>query len=326
MLPLYASSLALVPLGSGSKGNATYVGDGRRGVLIDCGLSALQVFKRLEAVGLGGSTIDAVLITHEHTDHVAAAAILDRKLEAAQGRQVPFYMTQGTFGRLSDSHRPRQVEVVPTGARIAWQGWTLEAHAIPHDTPEPVAWAVESDGARVGVITDLGHAPRLMEQLLASLDVAVVEFNHDLQMLMDGSYPWSLKQRIRGRHGHLSNDQAGELLVRGASSRLKHLILGHLSEENNAPDEALRAAEQAVQTLGRTDVTVHVAEQTSACGPFRVSARPHAVSTPTRRPRAAANAPAEPELLSLWDAPPLAAEPAAPDLRDATDADSRVQR
>lgn len=303
MLPLYTSSLAFVPLGSGSKGNATYVGDGRRGVLIDCGLSALQVFKRLEAVGLGGSTIDAVLITHEHTDHVAAAAVLDRKLEAQQGRRVPFYMTAGTASRVTDAHRPRQVEIVPQGARVAWGGWTLEAHAIPHDTPEPVAWAIEADGARVGVITDLGHAPRLVEQLLSTLDIAIVEFNHDVEMLMDGSYPWPVKQRVRGRHGHLSNDQSADLVRRGASPRLKHLILGHLSGENNTPDEALRAAEQAVQALGRTDLTVHVAEQTAACGPFRVSARPHAAAPAPRRPRSAAPVAAEPDGPSLWDPP-----------------------
>ncbi len=262
-------ALTLVPLGSGSSGNATWIGDEHQGVLIDCGVSTKQILARLDACGAAGASIDAVLLTHEHEDHVGAVGVLDRRLAKERGEPVPFYMTQGTYDALPEERRPQRVELVPSGARVPWRGWVLEAHAVPHDTAAPVAWAVEAGLARVGVITDLGHAPRNVERLLASLDVAVLEFNHDETMLLDGPYPWSLKQRIRGRHGHLSNRQAVSLLAAARPQRLQHLLLAHLSDENNAPEVALEAAHEAVHHLGRP-VQVSVAVQRAASAPVRV--------------------------------------------------------
>lgn len=266
-------------LASGSRGNCTYIGDARRGVLVDCGISARQVLERLAAVGLGDVRIEAVLLTHEHTDHVAAAGVLDRRLAKAQGAPVPFYVTAGTLEGMAERIRPQRLEPVRAGDRLPWADGVLEAHAVPHDTLEPVAWTVVRGHARAGVVTDLGHAPRLVERLLASLDVAVVEFNHDEQLLLDGPYPWQLKQRIRGRHGHLSNAQAADLVERGVGSRLRHLVLAHLSEENNTPAHAHEAAQAALHAIGRAgQVRVHIAEQ----------ARPlpavHATGTPPPRP------------------------------------------
>ncbi|HMV65700.1 MAG TPA: MBL fold metallo-hydrolase [Myxococcota bacterium] len=275
--------LAVVTLASGSRGNCTWIGDARQGVLIDCGLSARQVLARLDAVGLGDAPIDAVLLTHEHADHVGAAAILERRL-AARGRPAPFYATRGTAAGLDDRCRPQRLTTVAAGAPVRLGGWTLEPHAIPHDTAEPVAWTVDTGRLRAGVITDLGHAPRLVEVLLASLDLAVVEFNHDVELLLGGSYPWALKQRIRGRHGHLSNHDAAGLVRRGASARLRHLILGHLSEENNRPELALDAAARALRDAGRREVQVHVGSQERPIGP--------AVATPGRSTEAAQ--------LTLW--------------------------
>lgn len=265
--------LVVATLASGSRGNCTWIGDERRGVLVDCGISARQVLARLEAIGLGGARIEAVLLTHEHTDHVAAAGVLDRRLAKEQGSPVPFYATAGTLAAMPERIRPQRVAVIAAGAVIPWCGGTLEAHAVPHDTREPVAWTVTHGGARAGVVTDLGHAPRLVERLLASLDVAVVEFNHDEQLLLDGSYPWQLKQRIRGRHGHLSNRQAHDLVSRGTGSRLRHLVLAHLSEENNTPQHAREAAQEALHAAGRhRAVTVHVAEQDRALPPLHLAA------------------------------------------------------
>lgn len=260
--------LAVVSLASGSRGNCTWIGDAHRGVLIDCGLSTRQVFARLDELGMADAPIDAVLLTHEHADHIGAAAILERRL-AARGRPVPFYATRGTAVGLPEKCRPSALRVVPSGVPIRLGAWALEPHAIPHDTAEPVAWAVDTGRQRAGVITDLGHAPRMVEALLASLDIAVVEFNHDLELLLEGSYPWALKQRIRGRHGHLSNHDAEALVRKAATRRLQHLVLGHLSEENNRPEIARAAAERALRDAGLPRVHVHVAAQDSPSGPLR---------------------------------------------------------
>jgi phosphoribosyl 1,2-cyclic phosphodiesterase len=307
---LFHDGLALVSLGSGSRGNATYVGDGRRGVLIDCGLSAQQVVDRLAAVGLADAPIDAVLITHEHTDHVAAAAVLDRRLHRLTGAHVPFFMTEGTARQLHPKVRPTRVEHVTPGQPVQLTGWTLEPHPVPHDTAGPVAWAVEARGVRVGVITDLGHVPNSITQLLAGLDLAVLEFNHDPELLLDGPYPWALKQRIRGGHGHLSNRQAAALLRAAGAGRLQQVVLAHLSEENNRPALALQAAELALRDAGAHDVRIHVGAQGSPTGPLRAGARPVAVprAAPVRTgraaPRTSERAASQPSLFATTPSPP----------------------
>ena len=272
MSALFHQDAIVVPLGSGSRGNCTYVGDGRRGVLVDCGLSARQIFHRLECAGIGDTAIDGVLVTHEHLDHVGAARILDDRIYKQQGHRIPFYMTRGTLVGLNPKCRPTRVERISSGTPISVSehrtSWSVEPYTIPHDTQDPVAFTVCIGEIRVGVITDLGRSTRLVERHLSSLDVAVLEFNHDVQMLMDGEYPWRLKQRVRGAHGHLSNTQAGELVGRAASSRLKHLVLAHLSQDNNDPDLALEAAQAGLHDAEATGVTVEVAMQQIALDPM----------------------------------------------------------
>ncbi|MCB9681349.1 MAG: MBL fold metallo-hydrolase [Alphaproteobacteria bacterium] len=271
-------ALTVVTLGSGSKGNATFVTDGTRGVLVDCGLSTAQILARLDAVGLGDVPIDAVLITHEHGDHVNACAVLDRALRKRQGTEVPFLVTAGTLARMNPKVTPTRTVTVAAGDHVPWHGWTLESFAVPHDTAAPIGWAIEAHGVRAAVITDLGHAPRNVAHQLSTLDVAVLEFNHDEAMLADGPYPPELKRRIRGRHGHLSNAQAAQLLTTCDLSRLRHLVLAHLSEENNTPEHALVAAEAALLRAGVCQVTITLAEQRQAIPPVTVRARPRAVA------------------------------------------------
>lgn len=284
------NGLSLASLASGSRGNCTWVGSDHAGFLIDCGISAKQVLARMEAIGLGGAPVDGVLITHDHHDHVAAAAVLDRRIEQKTGRVVPFYATAGTWAGVPDARRPRDLRVITPGApfrvQAGPQGWTLEPHTVPHDTRDPIAWAIDTGTARAAVITDLGHVTRLVEAVLRSVDVAVVEFNHDVELLLEGSYPWALKQRIRGRHGHLSNADAAGLLRRASNGRLQQVLLGHLSDENNRPELALDAALRALHDAGTSHIRVAVAAQDQPSEVCRV--KPPAPAVP-RAAKAASN-------------------------------------
>ena len=158
------------------------------------------------------------------------------------------------------------------GARFRVRHWEVEAFPVPHDAGDPVVYRMRVGGTSVGVITDLGRSTSLVENLLQSLSIAVLEFNHDLDLLLSGSYPWPTKQRIRGSHGHLSNDQAGDLLERGVTEGLRHVILAHLSAENNRPEKALGRAAGALRTAGTDHVALHVAQQDRPLPPARVRA------------------------------------------------------
>lgn len=290
---LFHDAITVATLASGSRGNCTYLGDGRRGVLVDCGISSTQILQRLDAVGLGDSRIDAVLLTHEHTDHVAAARVLDDRLLARQGERVPFHLTRGTAVGMDKRCRPqRLVKVVAGTAFPVGRGWTVEPFTVPHDTMDPVGYVLDVGTGRACVITDLGRSTRLVEEKLASVDVAVVEFNHDVELLMEGGYPWRLKQRVRGPHGHLSNEQSAELVRKAAGPRLRHLVLAHLSQENNRPELAVLAAERAIRAAG-ANATVWVAEQDVPLDPLRVNGAPRVAVTarrptrPARRPQPA---------------------------------------
>jgi len=264
----------VVVLGSGSKGNATWVGDHTTGVLIDCGLSTKQVLKRLDAVGLGHAPIDAVLVTHEHSDHVGGARVLCNRLRKREGRAVPFYMTAGTLRGTHPRSRPDAVEEIVPGEPFRVRHLAIDPFSIPHDVRDPVAFRVGLDGMWAGVLTDLGRPTALVRRKLATLAVAVLEFNHDTDRLLDGPYPWPLKQRIRSAHGHLSNDQAATLLSEALREgrNLRHIALAHLSEENNTPDLAIARCRQ---TLTEHDmagqVQVAVAEQATPLSPMTVS-------------------------------------------------------
>lgn len=276
-LPLFRPELEMVVLGSGSKGNATWIGDRGRGVLIDCGLSTRQILLRLEAAGRGDAPIDAVFITHEHSDHIGAARVLCNKLKKRTGRSVPFYMTAGTLAGSHPKCRPDAVETLRAGEGVRLGHVEVRSFPVPHDVRDPVAYQVGIDGTWAGVITDLGRPTALVAERLASLSAVVLEFNHCEQMLRDGPYPWHLKQRISSSHGHLSNRQAAALLsdaLQRSPTPPRHIALAHLSEENNRPAHAHEACLGALEQAGCVDeVVVGVAHQGRPLAPIAVQAR-----------------------------------------------------
>ncbi len=262
-------------LASGSSGNCTYVGDGRAGLLVDCGMSARQIVSRMRQVGLEDAPVDGVLITHEHGDHVGAAQALCDTLTRRRGQAVPFYMTAGTRSRLRPRTTPDAAEVIEAGRPFAVRHLSVDPFSIPHDTADPVAYRIRVGGVWVGVITDLGEPTPLVTDKLSSLTVALLEFNHDLALLDGGPYPLPLKQRIRSAHGHLSNDQAAEILGQALGPTLRHLVLAHLSEANNQPRLALaRATEVLARQRATRAVQLHVATQATPLAPIPVPTRP----------------------------------------------------
>jgi phosphoribosyl 1,2-cyclic phosphodiesterase len=305
---LFHQDVVVAPLGSGSRGNATYIGDGRTGVLIDCGLSARQIMQRMSELGLEGAPIQGVLLTHEHADHVAAAGVLQRQLRRERGEGPEFFATPGTAQGIPERCRPDRFTLIEAGTSWTLGGLRIEPIAVPHDTVDPVCFTVASGNTRVGVVTDLGTPTRLLVQQVASLDVAVLEFNHDVDMLLQGDYPWSLKQRIRSHHGHLSNVQGAALLREAAriSTRLKHVFLAHLSEENNRPEKAMEAASEALHRAGRMDIHVTIAEQDQPTTPVTLR-KPLVWDTPrAQRERAEPSSPsdaqvaAQPSLFGMY--------------------------
>ena len=243
-------------LASGSKGNCHALSDEGRTLLIDVGISLLQIRRRLEALGLDVEAVRAVALTHEHSDHIGALGVILRRTnwailataatraaaERAQGLEIP---------------ASRWIEV-EAGRPHAWEGWRLLPFALPHDAEDPVAYRIEADGVAAAVVTDLGHPTALVADHLQDLDLLVLEANHDVDMLREGTYPPPLKARILSRVGHLSNDAMAELLARALSPRLKQVVLAHLSESNNDPSLARFAAEEV---LRGTAVALHVAHQ-----------------------------------------------------------------
>ena len=249
-------AVRVVPLASGSSGNATLVELGRTRILVDAGISALGLLRRLEAVRIAPSSIAAVLLTHEHHDHAQG-------LERFSARhRVPAATTPETLEALdlSPSHLAAWFPFEP-GTTFEIGEVRVSAFPVPHDAANPVGFVLEGEGVRVGIATDLGHATTLVAERLRGCDVLMVEANHDDRMLVAGPYPWHLKQRVGGRMGHLSNDEAAALLSAAADESCRAIVLAHLSEKNNEPAKARDAAARALSDRGLRRFDMRVAER-----------------------------------------------------------------
>jgi phosphoribosyl 1,2-cyclic phosphodiesterase len=231
-------------LGSGSAGNALLVqafdGLHRSTLLVDCGLGIRRLNERIEQAGLQANAIDAVFITHEHADHIGSAVAF------VQRHGLPLYMSLGTWQAIGEPALGAQCHIVSDGEPVAVGGLDLRPFTVPHDAREPLQLTVGDGARRLGVLTDLGHVSAYAASCLAGCEALMLECNHDAAMLAAGPYPMFLKQRVGGLWGHLSNDQAAELLCSLTHARLRHVVAAHLSEQNNLPELAQQAIAQAL--------------------------------------------------------------------------------
>ncbi|TLM69309.1 MAG: MBL fold metallo-hydrolase [Deltaproteobacteria bacterium] len=239
-------------LASGSKGNALLVCTGRSRVLVDAGLSARELCRRLAMAGVAPEDLDAVLVTHEHIDHVRGLGPLSRRYG------VPVYLHHEAAAALADNQRLARVVEFAAGPELVIGDLAIRAFPVTHDAQAPVGFSFDDGAGRTGVATDLGVATRLVAEELRNCRTLVLESNHDEDMLRDGPYPWPLKQRIRSSHGHLSNRDSAGLLETLCWEGLENVLLAHLSETNNHPELARRAAEQTLagQDLCRPQLLV----------------------------------------------------------------------
>jgi len=235
----------LTVLASGSKGNCAIVASARTRLLVDAGLSCRETLKRMAAAGEDPHSLTAILISHEHSDHVAGLPVLARRLK------IPVYMTgatNDTWGRQcgdKESHIDR-LELFGSGRSFQIGDIHVTPFTIPHDAADPVAFAFRIDGVKLAIVTDLGYLPASVCDNIRDSDVLMVESNHDLEMLRIGRYPWSVKQRVMSRVGHLSNATLAEFLTSDYDGSAAFVVLAHLSEENNHPEIARDTAERAL--------------------------------------------------------------------------------
>ena len=243
-------------LASGSEGNCTFVEDSEgHGVLVDAGLSMRRTADHLARVNKDLSKIHAMLISHEHSDHLRGAAVLSRRLD------LPIYASEGTLS-LIKRYLPGTPQLHPlNGCCHGFGSLEVEAFLLSHDAPETMGFLIREGERQLAIATDLGVVDLPTLGWLQECDAIILEANHDLDMLIEGSYPWELKQRIKSTLGHLSNDQAAEALIKIASPRLKRVVLAHLSQENNRPEIALERVRGHLHGNGHTHIDVVVAEQ-----------------------------------------------------------------
>ena len=260
-------------LASGSRGNCAIVASACTKILVDAGLSCRETFRRMKTVGEDPLALSAILITHEHSDHISGLATLAKKLH------IPVFMTGATHQawaramRDESGEKPQleKLERFESGHSFQVGDIVVKPFTIPHDAADPVGFTFRAEGIKVGIATDLGYLPVSVRDHLRGCDVLVMESNHDLEMLRVGPYPWSVKQRVMSRVGHLSNGALADFLTKDYDNHATFVVLAHLSEENNHPEIARREAEQALATRGGLfSSRVLLASQSETLEPIRL--------------------------------------------------------
>lgn len=229
--------MRMMSIASGSSGNCIYIGTDNTHLLIDDGISKKKVLEGLAKLDLKADDIDAVLVTHEHDDHITGLGVLERH------KEIPIYGTRGTLARIYNNQK---LGVLPegifnpfvSGDSLTFGDIIVNSVSVSHDAADPVAYTFTSGNNKAGIITDLGYYTDEIINTFSNLDSVLIESNHDVNMLMMGPYPYMLKQRILGAKGHLSNADCGQLLGKILSNKTNNIFLGHLSKENNFPELA----------------------------------------------------------------------------------------
>lgn len=253
----FAVAVRLTILGSGSAGNCAYVETDETRILIDAGLSGRQIRKRLATIGRAPENLSGILITHEHSDHIQGLGLLAQRLN------VPVYCNRDTGEALQRQFDTRfNCRLFSTGSKFELGDILVETFTVPHDAQDPVGFLLHTSSGRIGILTDLGHATKLAIERVRTANVLLLETNHDVKMLQDCPHrPWSLKQRILSRHGHLSNEAAADAMEQFVSADLRHLYLGHLSRECNKPELAHTVMQERLGRIGAGHVNLHSTSQ-----------------------------------------------------------------
>jgi phosphoribosyl 1,2-cyclic phosphodiesterase len=241
-------AVSITVLASGSRGNCSVVASSETRLLVDIGLSCKETCKRLHASGFDASSLDGILITHEHSDHVSGLYVMAKKFG------IPVFMTGAThhawakWARDSNGNPVsiEKLEVFDSGRKFSVGDIDVTPFTVPHDAADPVGFTFGAEGIKLGVVTDLGFMPPNVKDWLRGCDGLLIESNHDLEMLRTGPYPWSVKQRVMSRNGHMSNDALADFLATDYDGEAAFLILAHLSEANNHPEVARICAEKAL--------------------------------------------------------------------------------
>jgi len=243
-------------LASGSSGNACYIATADSKILIDAGLSGREIIRRLALIKVRPESLDALIITHEHTDHIKGVGPLARRLD------IPVYGNNPTLKKgmktIGDIAMPVPIH---TGQTIAIKDFLIETFTKCHDAVDPIGLIISSDGIRLGMVTDIGRSTALVEDRLKGCQALIIEFNHDQKMLDEGPYPLELKRRVKGPDGHLSNQQAGDLLKAVSHENLGLVVLAHLSEVNNRKEKAFDEAKGVLAKCGLDHTRVIVSHQ-----------------------------------------------------------------
>ena len=264
--------LRFSPLFSGSSGNATYVGCDDANLLVDAGLSGSRVTQELERVGIDPRRLDAILVTHEHSDHIKGIGILSRKYD------LPVYATEGTWREMFNkigAIAEKNVRIFEPEQDFFIGSIDITPFSTPHDAAQPVGYVFETGGAKLAIATDLGCVRDSWLKHVMGAHAVILESNFDPGMLQTGPYPYELKKRIMGRHGHLSNDDAGEVAAELVRAGATQIILGHLSKENNYPELAMKCCELALQQAGivpHQDARIVIASRYGNSGIFSINA------------------------------------------------------
>jgi phosphoribosyl 1,2-cyclic phosphodiesterase len=259
-------SLLFQVMASGSKGNSILVSSPKTRILVDAGTTCKELVHRLDKTSVEAKQLDALLISHEHGDHVSAAGTLSRRFD------LPVFMTKGTLEHLpSKIGHLSSVTIFATGRSFDIGDLHIHAFATSHDAGESAGFVIEHEGSRLGICTDLGIATSLVKVRLQGCHALILEANHDVDKLMGGPYEWFLKQRIRSAHGHLSNEEACELLEAVHHEQLRFVIFAHMSETNNHPDLVLESSRKLRQSPQWEGVCFELGKQREISSPMELN-------------------------------------------------------